>query len=131
MRLDRVARALARRGFKLYESGVALLPNPRAASRLSLLEDVLREAVPAALAFQPDEFKSKVSAFVDSLRVDRFAYRYSPSAKEPSLYSSVHACLTLSLLRELESMPPEQQGNVIDILTAYVSGPLFTHRRTP
>lgn len=36
-----------------------------------------------------------------------------------------------AFVEELESMPLEQQGNVIDILTAYVSGPLFTHRRTP
>ena len=32
---------------------------------------------------------------------------------------------------ELEAMPEEQQGNVMDTLIAYVSGPLFTHRRLP
>lgn len=32
---------------------------------------------------------------------------------------------------DIESMPAEQQGNVMDTLMAYVSGPLFTHRRLP
>lgn len=33
--------------------------------------------------------------------------------------------------REIEALPTEQQGNVMDTLISYVSGPLFTHRRQP
>lgn len=36
-----------------------------------------------------------------------------------------------AFIEELEAMPAEQQGNVMDTLIAYVSGPLFTHRRLP
>ncbi|HEU5075172.1 MAG TPA: DUF1588 domain-containing protein [Polyangiaceae bacterium] len=36
-----------------------------------------------------------------------------------------------AFIQELEAMPAEQQGNVMDTLIAYVSGPLFTHRRLP
>ena len=32
---------------------------------------------------------------------------------------------------EIEALPTEQQGNVMDTLITYVSGPLFTHRRQP
>lgn len=36
-----------------------------------------------------------------------------------------------AFIEALEAMPAEQQGNVMDTLIAYVSGPLFTHRRLP
>lgn len=36
-----------------------------------------------------------------------------------------------AFIEDLEAMPAEQQGNVMDTLIAYVSGPLFTHRRLP
>lgn len=36
-----------------------------------------------------------------------------------------------AFIEELEAMPADQQGNVMDTLIAYVSGPLFTHRRLP
>lgn len=36
-----------------------------------------------------------------------------------------------AFVAEVEALPLEQQGNVIDALVTLVSGPLFTHRRTP
>lgn len=51
--------------------------------------------------------KGRILAFLGSMRRDGsdFRYRYASTSTEPTLYASAYACMTLSLLGELQCMP--------------------------
>lgn len=55
--------------------------------------------------FSFDEFKTKTVNFTKSLQADQagIKYYYSNNSSTPTLYSSVYACMILSLLGELEN----------------------------
>ncbi len=56
----------------------------------------------------------------------RHVFRATVARSDDSISAAEDA-----FIEDLEAMPAEQQGNVMDTLIAYVSGPLFTHRRLP
>lgn len=51
-------------------------------------------------------FKQKALAFLDGMKTDdsKIRYRYSMSCNQPTLYSSAYACMTYSLLGEIDLM---------------------------
>jgi len=56
----------------------------------------------------------------------RQLFRASVARSDDSVRAAEDAFVT-----EIEALPTDQQGNVMDTLISYVSGPLFTHRRLP
>lgn len=57
-------------------------------------------------SFDFDKFKNRILKFVRLMKCDMspFAYHYSASSTEPTLYSSAYACMTLGLLGELDKL---------------------------
>ncbi len=56
-------------------------------------------------SFEFNEFKSRVLLFINNLRTDESGvrFRYSDTNEQPTLYASAYACMTYSLLGELDS----------------------------
>lgn len=63
----------------------------------------------------------RVLEFVQRHRVDEFSYLYSLSATRPTLYSSVYACLTLSILGRLKELPAEQKRRWVAFFDSFQS----------
>src|SRR5688572_6437388 len=55
--------------------------------------------------FDFQKFKAQTISFLDQLRTDQSGvrFRYSLSCDQSTLYSSIYACMTLSLLGELDN----------------------------
>lgn len=62
--------------------------------------------------FDFENLKIDVLKFLKQMKCDDapFAYHYSSSSTRPTLYSSVYACMTLSLLGELDKLSPEEKS---------------------
>ena len=107
-----IRRALAflrHRAARAYRHTVAALPNPASRDQRELLEFLGTRGIPASLDFDGGRFRGHVRGFVDSMRAGDFQYRYAPSVAVPTLYSSVYACLILSLFGQLESLSDDDR----------------------
>lgn len=66
---------------------------------------------------------NKVSKFIKQQKIPGkdFAYLYSEIAKQPTLYSSVYACMTLSLLGRLNVLTADQKSRWIEYFDTFQS----------
>ncbi len=65
----------------------------------------------AAESSQFRRLKANTLRFVESVRVDEGAYRhlYAPSCVKPTLYASAYACMTRSILRDLDGLSDQEK----------------------
>jgi hypothetical protein len=70
-----------------------------------------REQLTQVGNFDFNSFKATVMQFVNGLRTDEshIRYRYSAACSQPTLYSSVYACMTISLLGELKNISDQKR----------------------
>lgn len=72
------------------------------------------------------KLSDSVLEFVSELNVDGgYRYKYSASCNEPTLYASVYACMTLSLLGKFDNLPVEDRskwGALFDGYQSYSDG---------
>ena len=61
--------------------------------------------------FNFEKFRSRVISFIQTSRVDEkhYLYKYSASCTKPTLYGSVYALMTLSLLGEIDKLSIEEK----------------------
>jgi len=105
----RLGRRVANKLGGLYKTMIVRIPNPIYADQKYLFRCFATRGVPLALDYRHTEFKTDVLAFVRSMCVGDYKYRYSPSVACPTLYSSVYACLILSLFGELDRLTAEER----------------------
>lgn len=62
-------------------------------------------------SFNFGQFKQRIIKFIDSMRYgpQLYLYRYSISCTQPTLYASTYACMTLSLLGDLDKLVHNQK----------------------
>lgn len=82
---------------------------------------LLRRDLQYSGKFEFSEFKLNVKSFVISMRVDgsNYYYRYSSSCSRPTLYASAYACMTLSLLGELQGYSDEKRREWADYFDSF------------
>jgi hypothetical protein len=70
-----------------------------------------RAAIEAS-SFDFEKFKFEIKNFLQQMKNGKqsFAYRYSSSCTKPTLYASAYACMTLSLLGELDKLSEEEKN---------------------
>jgi hypothetical protein len=75
------------------------------------------------LAFDFPKFKKDVLRFIESLQTDesKVRYRYSATCSKPTLYSSAYACVTYSLLNELNSFDEKIRSAWVDYFNSFQS----------
>lgn len=73
--------------------------------------------------FDFDIFKSEILAFMRALKCNdsKFAYRYSVDATKPTVYSSVYACMMLSLLGEIDIIPDKEKDEWAEYFDSFQS----------
>jgi hypothetical protein len=74
-------------------------------------------------SFDFDLFKRRILSFITAMRVDDEGtrYRYSRSCGQATLYASAYACMTLSLLGELENLSEAQRLSWISYFDGFQS----------
>jgi prenyltransferase beta subunit len=117
----RLGRRVANKLGSLYKKIIVRIPNPIYADQKYLLRCFATRGVPLALDYRHAEFKASVLAFVRSMSEGDYQYRYSPSVACPTLYSSVYACLILSLFGELEQLTTEERRGWADYFDSFQS----------
>lgn len=113
----RLAR-LANRSLRRINS---LIPNPGARDQEALLEYITGRGIPASIAFRPDGFRDNVLSFVESMRCDRFNFRYSQSVSEPTLYSSAYACMLFAMFGAINDLSPGERKGWADFFDSFQS----------
>jgi hypothetical protein len=73
--------------------------------------------------FDIDTTISRLRHFINSMEFDSFGfkYRYSRASLEPTLYSSVYACMTLGLIGDLQSISEKQRTDWIQYFDSFQS----------
>jgi hypothetical protein len=69
----------------------------------------------------PELFKSKILGFLNSLEIGPFLYKYSNSCSRPTLYASAYACMTRSLLGDLNKQSQELKSKWRDYFDSFQS----------
>ncbi|MDJ0703958.1 MAG: hypothetical protein QNJ46_11815 [Leptolyngbyaceae cyanobacterium MO_188.B28] len=84
----------------------AYLKNRQGIKRKERIEERLKNIDITPKNFCFDEFKVKVLRFITSMQVDQsgIKYRYSASCGQTTLYASVYACMTLSLIGDFKKI---------------------------
>lgn len=97
----------------------------------------LNAGIDRHLAWNFEDFSARVRAYQKSVQLDEYAYRYAASCEQPTLYSSVYACATQSLLGDAQALDADQKQAWVGFLNAFqsdrdglfrdqvVQGPLF------
>ncbi len=72
-------------------------------------------------AFDFELFKNQISAFIRAMQTDEsgIRYRYSGNCAEPTLYASVYACMTLSLIGVLDNYSNEEKKHWVDCFDSF------------
>jgi hypothetical protein len=104
-----LCRRIRKRVAATYQRTVDFIPNPRLDDEAILLRNIASRGIPGALQFHKSKVAYAVLSFVSSLNVGAHHYRYSPSVTLPTVYSSVYACLLLSLFGEIETLSNSQR----------------------
>lgn len=99
--LSRIAPQKAKEYYRSVTSKV------RNTSQLLHLKKRVKQKGNSVKSFKYYKFKGKVLAFLDNHRKhdSSFEYYYSKTSTETSLYASVYALMTLSILGELSGIP--------------------------
>jgi prenyltransferase beta subunit len=100
---------------------ITTLPNPESKDQIFLLHCILSRGIPLMLKFSEEAFKHQVLSFVRSMNMGGHRYRYSPSVEKPTLYASVYACLTLSLLGEIDNLGKDERRSWADYFDKFQS----------
>jgi len=127
-----ILKSIARRIFR--EEEIRLLKKSYSNFRsISLNRDVRREVMPKLAkichALKADEqalfqdVTQKIIEFINQRKLPGkdYEYFYSANARQPTLYASAYACMTLSLLGRLNSMPKDQKLGWIEYFDSYQS----------
>ena len=97
-----------------------MLPNTRVANERNLLQSLAR-GVSRSLAFNQEEFRGRVFAFMESMQVGPAQYRYAGSRIRPTLYCSAYAFLTRHLLGGDDPVAPNERAHWLDFFDAFQS----------
>lgn len=89
---------------RTYRRAVDFVPHPKYRDQSALLKEITSRGIPGYINFNEDRFAESVLSFVDSMRCGDFAYRYSPSVTEPTLYSSIYACLIMAMFGHIDKL---------------------------
>ena len=81
----------------------------------------LKKSIEEVENFNFIDFKLKILNFIKSLQFgdEQFMFRYSLSVTKPTLYASVYALMTLSLLGEINKLSDQQKKIGKNILTHF------------
>lgn len=104
-----IMRGIARRLAKESRRAMAALPNPPYRDQQKLLRYVASAGIAQSLEYSDEKLKQRILTFVRAMHVRDYEYRYAPSSAAPTLYSSVYACLILSLFGELGGLGEEER----------------------
>lgn len=71
--------------------------------------------------FDPVRFRAHVAAFIESMREGpgQPRFRYSASCRQPTLYGSAYACMTLSLLGSLTEIASEERQRWVEYFDSF------------
>jgi hypothetical protein len=95
----------------------SLHAKPEIVSRIATR--VIRDGMPRYLKWNFDDEKKSAIRYIETLRVNDFAYRFAHSSYEPSLYGSIYACLLFGMYGELQRTPLAVRNGWLDYLDGY------------
>lgn len=119
--MSSISQIIRKGAFSAYQRIADCVPNPRLDNEVLLLRNLASRGIPSGLKFSQVSFASKVSSFVSSLKVSGHQYRYSPSVTRPTLYSSVYACLLMSLFGEMEDLGAPERSSWVKYFNYFQS----------
>ena len=80
---------------------------------------VLRDGLPRYLDWTYESEKQQTLAYLESMRVGPFAYKFAGSSEQPTLYGSIYACMLLSMYGVLDSMTPAEKNDWLTYLDSF------------
>ncbi len=88
-----------------------------------ILERYMNFSVPHAFLFDYSFLKNKTLSFIESMKFGREVgvYKYSDSTNKPTIYSSVYACLILSLYDQLTLFEENEKKEWIEYFDSFQS----------
>lgn len=87
------------------------------------LPEYIDKGIVASVMFDFDKCRDKTLGFIKEMKYGKSigVYRYSRSCSKPNIYSSIYACMTLSLYGELEKLSLSEKKEWIDYLDSFQS----------
>jgi prenyltransferase beta subunit len=79
-----------------------------------------RDGVHKAIVFDMDKFSADVQKYVCNMRVgSNWDFKFSHHSQQPTLYSTVYACMIYSILGKLDKIPPHEKALWADRINSY------------
>ncbi len=88
-----------------------------------LVSQLCDVGIPNALAFDEKLFRSSILGYVEKMRIPEtpWSYRFSGSCSRPNLYSSTYACMTRSLLSDLNTLSDSDRAAWLSYFDSFQS----------
>lgn len=87
--------------------------------QLDIANNVINVGVPQILSFKYSDFKDEILAYVDSLKIGDFKYKYAKSRKTTTLYASIYACMLYGLLEEMDQFSEQEKKDWADYFNSF------------